>query len=238
MLSQEESSKTLIDEASKLIRQGIKIAVLIIDEYSPEGSLEDNKINVADKQERLLSWAVKEKLLVCFISDKNNREGLTKLVKNYKNVLFIEKGDANGFGDGYSWHVPRYADTGLDDALKENNITHIIIMGFHVHCCVQITAGAHDNISDYGKGALHRGYKILTAGDILKSSADSPSRDRCSWKDKEGVSYFNTSESSPLISNRDQYGGPKFGANRNILLNNTTTNHEDLQNDGCMCAIC
>jgi|GEM_PF-5215628 len=193
MLNQSDLNKTLIEEASELINAGTPIAILIIDEYFEEGSLEDDKINVSAKQEKLLSWAIEEKLLVCFVSGKHNRAGLTDLVKGYKNVLFFDKGDANGFGDGYSWHVPNFADTGLDNALKKNNITHLMIMGFHVNCCVQITAGAHDNVKDYGEGALHKGYKILTAGDILKSSRENPAQDRCSWKDKEGVSYFNTS---------------------------------------------
>lgn len=186
-------STTLIEEASKLLAQGEKLAILIIDEFNAEESLEDQQLDVSTQQEKLVSWGVQNQLLICFISDTFTRIGLTKIADGYDKAISIQKGDANGFGDGYSYKAPHFMDTGLDAALKKDDITHVIVMGFHVHCCVQATVGAGTIISEMGKGALQRGYKVLTAGDILKSSLSRPAgENRCKWKNEAGVTYFDS----------------------------------------------
>lgn len=203
-----EKSMTLFEEVEQLLGNSTKIGVLVIDEDNRSPHHSDDDL-VSMQQEKVIEFAVKYHLPIWFIETGHpTRRELKAKVKEFDSsfVTTIQKADANGFGDGYSWHKPHFADTGLHNQLQGNNITHLIVMGFHVHSCVQVTVGAQ-NCSDYGKGALHYGYQVITSGDILRSSATKPAGvERCLWKKFPGVSYYDSIKSDKLTHEAETTG--------------------------------
>lgn len=215
---------TLIERIEQLLEVNTRIGVIVIDEDSRADSRAyEGDAHVTGRQVRLLQYARLRNLPIWYVD--TTRRQLVEIVSGYSQFSTITKGDANAFGDGYSKQMPKYYDTGLHAELKAKGITHVVIMGFHVHCCVQITVGAGSCISSYGKGALQYGYEVLTSGDILRSSSDTRDNEetRCRWKDVEGVSYFDEVYSSPLLDSINQQYTATFFKKPNPLELNVSS---------------
>lgn len=203
-------TSTLIPTIKQMLADGIKIGVLVIDEdHRAAMSPNEADSHVSERQECLIEFSIKHHLPLWFID--STRPGLTNKIPKGYSFSRITKGDANGFGDGIDDFGPRrnrqndhLFDTGLHSQLQEKNITHLVVLGFHVHCCVQLTVGATSS-KDYGPGALQLGYQVLTSLDVLRSSATHPAgEERCHWKEFAGVSCFNSIKSFDVFNKISQ----------------------------------
>lgn len=109
-------------------------------------------------------------------------EGMGSTIDELMDVIstsdytFVTKPDNNGF-----------RDTNLDDLLKEKGVHSLTLMGIFASACVRSTA----------KGALERGYDILTSTDVI---ADSDSH--YSWEENESADWY--AENGTLFENHEQ----------------------------------
>lgn len=171
-----KESFSLFESTRILLSRNIKVGVLIVDEWQYYGEVSQDYISVDKKQEKVVDFAVRNKLPIWFIEmGSPTRKSLLDKVRNYDSIHFIEKINDSGFGTSDQ-------ETDLHSQLQQKGITYLIIMGFHVNCCVSATAGV-----EYDTGAISYGYRVLTSGDILRSSVDFP--EKCLWKNYPGVIY-------------------------------------------------
>ncbi|MCK5871080.1 MAG: isochorismatase family protein [Methyloprofundus sp.] len=169
---------SLFDEVQICITNGVKIALLIIDE-DPMAAIGEQR-NVTPNQQRLLSYMQINNCLICSI---NFPEYYPERCPNYDSTRPALKLLYNGHE--YHLQKPHYnafRETSLHPDLQELNITHLVIMGFDINYCIRATIGVSDNSigKNVGLGATQLGYKVMTCDQVLHGgcatwSASTPS---------------------------------------------------------------
>lgn len=131
-----------------------KFAVIIVDmqDFFLEKFNKDKKDLLINNQRIVLEFCVKKSIPIILLEYKKRGQTISKLLEIAKKSTYSEilTKESNG----------GFTNTNLDEILKENKINNIILMGINASGCVQDTA----------IGALNRGYRIITAGDIIASN--------------------------------------------------------------------
>jgi nicotinamidase-related amidase len=157
-----------------------KIAVIIVDmqDFFLD-KFSDKKRNILiQKQSKVIDFCIEQKTPLIFLEYKD-RGVTTKLlsqpIKNSPHVEIVTK-DSNG----------GFTNTNLDEILKNKGVEEIVLMGINASGCVQDTA----------IGALNRGYKIVTSGDVIASATkrDSDLATSKKWYSQKGLFFENADE--------------------------------------------
>lgn len=145
-----------------------------------------NKVNLLIKnQQKLLDFCIKNRIPV-FVLEYEKRGKTTRPLKLYfqklKTVEVIVKTHNSGF-----------RGTNLEELLAKSKIKKIILAGINGSGCVQDTA----------IGALRRGFKIITSGEIIASNTkrDSNLMTSRKWYSKNGIFCERITDLSEYIKN-------------------------------------
>jgi nicotinamidase-related amidase len=137
----------------------------------------ENRDRIIPNQIKVIDFCSKNKVPLIVLKYKR-RGDTTKILKEriqkLSNVQTVIKENNSGF-----------METNLDEILEKMKVKNIVLMGINASGCVQDTA----------IGALHRGYKILTASTVIASFSE---RDRNlatseKWYPRKGK-YFRSTE--------------------------------------------
>lgn len=163
---------------------GICLGVLIIDESGDPGNAETaSQIRVLEKAHELGLPVFAIEINTELIHDPRSHiiQTPTSLLKYAHKV--INKPAFNAFDDGVQ---PNLEATLTLAGLRKND-AKLVIMGYHVHQCVRLTAvGGWEKPGNTGKlhqGATGRGYKVLTCKAILRGGD-------VTWRATNGVEFF------------------------------------------------
>jgi nicotinamidase-related amidase len=162
-----------------------KLAVLIVDEHN-----NPNKTEATDNQIILLKAATALKIPIFAVDINPN------LVQDPHNVVISIRSDFLP----YTHKVLNKPHLNVFDPNTQPNLHHIlqtnatdsiILMGYHVTCCVaQAAVGGYtgnNNTGTFINGAVQLGYRVLTCRQILRPSADV---DNATWIDTNGVKFY------------------------------------------------
>ena len=156
-----------------------KLAVLIIDmqDFFLKKVTKENRDRIIPDQIKIIDFCAKNNVPIIVLEYKN-RGNTTKILKEklqkLSNVQIIVKEYNSGF-----------RGTHLDEILGNMKVKNILLMGINASGCVQDTA----------IGALHRGYKILTASMVIASFSEKDKNLATSekWYPRKGK-YFESTE--------------------------------------------
>lgn len=138
----------------------MKTALLIIDvqnDYFPGGTMElQGSLEASLKTGKLLDHFRKESMPVIHIQHQSVRPGAVFLVPGTPGAEFHENVKPLDTEKVFKKFFPNsFRSTGLDEYLKENKISTLVIAGMMTHMCVDITVRA----------AFDLGYQCIVAGD-------------------------------------------------------------------------
>ena len=157
-------------------------AVLVIDmqDFFLDKFRPEKRRALIEQQSKVIDFCSKHQIAIILLEYKDRGQTTASLRHILKkgtnvNVEIITK-DSNG----------GFTNTDLDEVLKHKNVKNIVLMGINGSGCIQDTA----------IGALNRGYKILTSGEVIASSTN---RDRDlatsrKWYSKKGHFFESTDE--------------------------------------------
>lgn len=91
-------------------------------------------------------------------------------LENIPNKILITKNKDNAF-----------AGTNLDELLFDQRITHLLLMGVNAQGCVLDTA----------KTAIEKGFKIITASDLIAGQPTDAEDDCAPWFEENGLLFKN-----------------------------------------------
>lgn len=171
-------------EMGKYKQGGHGLCVLVIDEQSEKGL---SNIVVADQlavltQAMLLEipiWRVE--LNPTIINRKRAPNRPTAEVLGVWEFPVITKPHLNAFDSR--------AEPNLHDMLQGDNIDTLVVMGYHVNCCIRATCvGGFDRPNGAGTarpGATQLGYTVLASSKICR-----PTDENAIWFNEPGVKFF------------------------------------------------
>lgn len=161
-----------------------KLAVLVIDEQSEKGL---SNI-VVDDQRAVLSHAIELEIPIL-------RVELNPTIINKKPAPNLPTAEALGAGEFPVISKPHLnafdsrAEPNLHGILQKNNIDTLVVMGYHVNCCIRATCvGGFDGSNRSGTvrpGATQLGYIVLASSKICR-----PTDEHATWFNEPSVKFF------------------------------------------------
>jgi nicotinamidase-related amidase len=168
--------RDLLEVIDSYVNQGTKLAGLVIDEQS-----ETIPFPYLPAQQ----WVIeKARLLQCPVwfvelnpkrGDQKNlpTNGALRAIVAGSKVRICTKKSLNAFVD---------SSPNLDDDLKAEEIEVVVVMGYHVACCVKLTAvgGSETRGGQVHESANGLGYAVLSSDLVVRGG-------RANWKDESNV---------------------------------------------------
>ena len=158
-------------------RNSLACVVVDMQKFFLQNLTKENRERIVPNQIKVVDLCIKNKIPVIVLEYKGRGETIGVLknrLKKVQNNVTIVKECNSGF-----------RNTNLHNFLTEKKIKNLFIMGINASGCVQDTA----------IGALHRGYKIVTASTVIASASvrDRKLATSRKWFSKKGK-YFESME--------------------------------------------